>query len=225
MKILAILFAALAAINLSAQTLDLPSTSAETQDPYSENDGSWIAIHGEVKSVGHEQFVLNYGDGSINVHLENPAVEGGDHKFIEGEKVRVYGIVDEGFLRGTAILARAVFVESMSTYVYATDGAQEFIRISTPGIASGTVVQGIVNSISGRNIMLDKGDRMLTVDTSTLTDDPTGAGSAHQIKVGDQVAIVGNMGRNFFAGRTVRATSILPLDGVDEPMHGSDREY
>lgn len=193
-------------------------------------DGSWIGISGTVKSVGDEEFVLDHGEGTITVKLQHEDVETDvDHDFIKDEKVRVYGVVDDNFFLNTTILARAVFVESLSTYVYRTDGVDEFIQISTPVIGSGTVVQGTVTEVNENKLMLDEGDRMITVDTSLLKEDedPLTADNASAVKVGDRVTLVGNTDTDFWTGRTFRATSMMPLGGSDEggEMQGSDRDY
>ncbi len=232
MKMFPVLVAALFAVSTQAQvtdtrTNDTPNAQAtQEKDPKEMADGSWIALSGKVKSVGDEQFVLDHGNGKITVKLQHDDVKHDDHKFIDDEAVRVYGIVDDNFFLNTTILARAVFVESLSSYVYMTDGVDDFIQISTPVIESGTVVHGIVSEVEENKIKLDQGERMITVDTSLLKEggDPT---ADVAVAEGDAVTVVGNIDDDFWTGRTLRATTMIPLDKEMEEgeMQGSGRDY
>jgi uncharacterized protein YdeI (BOF family) len=235
MRVLSLSIATFAAVTLSAQ-VDTPrnvghtGVAAEVQDPKGQDDGSWIAIRGTVKNVSDDKFVLDHGDGTITVELqpENRVKE--DHKFIENEQVRVYGVVDAGFFTRTTILARAVYVESLSTYVYRSDGVDEFLQVSTPVIESGTVVQGVVKRVKDDKIVLDEGDRSITVDTSILgkDEDPKTMESAAGVSEGDIVVAVGVMDKDFWTGRTFRATSLMSMSDLEDrdgEMQGSDRDY
>jgi hypothetical protein len=205
-------------IFLAAFAFPIVLLAQDDQDPRAAGDGSWVGISGTVQSTANNAFVLNYGDGTINVELERENAEGTEHAFLEGEQVTVYGIVNEGFFRATTIQARAVFVESMSTYTYVTDGFNEFVKITTPGFTSGSVVQGVVTASNGRNLTIDKGDRSITIDTSILAEDPATAEGTRRVQVGDRVTAVGTMGRSFWTGRTLRASSLYKL-GNDEEDH------
>jgi uncharacterized protein YdeI (BOF family) len=213
----------------AAFTLAAQEAQIETQDPRQAGDGSWVAISGKVKSTGHEQFTLDHEGGTINVQVERDDLEGREHKILEGEQVTVYGLVDEGFFRSTRILARAIFVESMSTYVYTTDGVNEVLEVFTPVMTSGIAVYGEVRSISGNNIVLDDGDRRITVDASALATDPNGGDDVKSVQVGDMITAVGSTSREFFTGRTLRATSLHKLGtGSEERFdagHDHDREH
>ena len=216
--------AALIAFPAQSQIAATPDKDAvQNEDPKEKADGSWIGLSGKVVNVGEEQFVLDHGSGKITVKLQHENVKHDDHKFIDGEEVRVYGIVDDNFFLNTTILARAVFVESLSTYTYMTDGVDDFIQVSTPVIESGTVVHGMVSDVEDGKVKLDQGDRMITVDTSLLKEDTANA----SISKGDAVTVVGNIDTDFWTGRTLRATTLIPLSGSpgEGELQGSGREH
>ncbi len=232
MKIWALMIAAVAAAPLAAQNGTTGTTDRENtmqqQDPRSQDDGSWIAIKGTVKSVGHDDFLLDHGNGTITVKLQPEEAQEKEHEFIKDESVTVFGVVDENFFKSTTILARAVYVESLSTYVYRTDGVDEFITMATPVIPSGTVVHGTIKKVEADKIMIDEGDRMITVDTSLLTkdEDPATLESTAGLSEGDEVVAVGVMDKDFWTGRTFRATSLLSADPMnDGEMQGSSTDY
>ena len=179
--------------------------------------------------MSDNKFVLDHGDGNITVELQPGERLKKDHKFIKDEKVRVFGMVDADFFSQTTILARAVYVESLSTYVYQTDGTDAFLHVSTPVIESGTVVQGVVKKVKDDKVVLDEGDRSITVDTSFLGKDEhskTRDGAA--ISEGDIIVAVGVMDKDFWSGRTFRATDLMSMSDLDKKggeMQGSGRDY
>jgi uncharacterized protein YdeI (BOF family) len=235
MKILSLLITTYAAASLYAQNTGTNTSTAkepgEVQNPRAQDDGSWIALSGTVKSTGNNDFVLDHGSGTITVKLQPENKIEGDHKFIEDEKVRVFGVVDDNFFKATTILARAVYVESLSTFVYRTDGVDDFVEVAMPVIPSGTVVQGRITKMEENKIVLDEGDRNIMVDTSILTkdEDPNTMENTKDLKVGDHVVAVGVMDKDFWTGRTFRATTLMNASGMEngetEEMQGSDRDY
>ena len=237
MKILSLAIATVASATLCAQTTGTETTTGtakeptEVQNPKAEDDGSWIALSGTVKSTGNNDFILDHGNGTITVKLQPENKIEGDHKFIKDEKVRVFGVVDDNFFKATTILARAVYVESLSTFVYRTDGVDDFLQVAMPVIPSGTVVQGRITKMEENKLMLDEGDRNIMVDTSILSkdEDPNTMENTKDLKVGDQVVAVGVMDKDFWSGRTFRATTLMgagEMEGMPgEEMQGSDRDY
>ncbi len=175
-------------------------------DPYAEDDGSWIGISGTVESAGAGDFVLNYGDGTITVQLADDTTR--SHKFMENERVMVFGIVDERLFRSTMIQARAVFVESLSTYVHVVEENEDRLKSITPTIVSGTVLHGRVTGITARHLTLDKGDRMITVDLTRLPYNAMEATGKDRISEGDRITVLGDIDRTFWKGHVMRASSI-----------------
>jgi len=178
----------------------------EVEDPYAEDDGSWIGIPGTVEKVGAGNFVLNYGDGTITVELADDTTR--FHQFMENERVMVFGIVDERLFRSTTIQARAVFAESLSTFVRVVDGTTERLESITPTLVSGTVVQGRVTGVTAKHLSLDQGDRMITVDLTRLQTVNDGTTGLARYKKGDRITVIGDMDRSFWKGHVIRASSI-----------------
>ncbi len=212
MNLRSILFLSLPLISFTLNAQQHEPTVVD--DPYAEDDGSWIGISGSVESTGAGDFVLNYGDGTITVELADDTTKA--HKFIENERVMVFGIVDEKLFRSTTIQARAVFVESLSTYVHVADGAGERLKSITPTIVSGTVVQGRVTGITAKNLTLDQGDRMITVDLTRMEHNPLEATGRDRIAQGDLVTALGDIDQTFWKGHVLRASSI---EVVREPEY------
>lgn len=175
-------------------------------DPYAEDDGSWIGIAGTVEKTGAGDFVLNYGDGTITVELAEESTT--IHTFMKDERVTVFGVVDENFFSSTRIQARAVFVESMSTYVHTVAGSVERLKKNTPTLVSGAMVQGRVTAVTEKHLIVDKGDRMITVDLSWLPEKKGSTSKADRVREGDMVTAIGDMDRTFWKDRVLRATSL-----------------
>ncbi|HSO22154.1 MAG TPA: hypothetical protein VLT81_04555, partial [Chondromyces sp.] len=92
---------------------------AMAEDPYVEPDDSWISLSGTVKAVTADAFTLDYGKGMITVEMDDGDRDADGYKLIEGDKVTVNGVIDDGLFETRTIEASSVYVEKLDTYFYA----------------------------------------------------------------------------------------------------------
>ncbi len=201
---------------LTMSTLPFQAQDTLVTDPEEKEDGSWVGVRGNVVEVSEGRFTLDHGDGRIPVILEGKNIGEEEPTFIDGEQVVVYGLVDDGFFKGTRINARAVFVESQSRYTYLTDGFNTFVQIAIPGFTSGSVVQGHVTDVADGHITIDDGDDSIRIDTSSLQEDPAAEGEK-AVGEGDLISAIGNMDRNFWTGRILKAQSLYKHGNTEAP--------
>ncbi|WP_404401013.1 hypothetical protein LG288_00640 [Idiomarina seosinensis] len=74
------------------------------QNPYTQNDDTWIQIDGEVTSVSADSFLLDYGDGVVTVEMDDGDRDADGYKLMQGDKVSVAGTVDDEFYEATTIV-------------------------------------------------------------------------------------------------------------------------
>lgn len=187
-----------------ATTLQAQSTDNGEQALKNADDGSWIGVSGTVESTSAGSFVLDYGDGSIKVNVDPNAAD--PHEFKANEAVTVYGMLDEGFFKGSTINARTVYLDSQKSYACSSDGADRRVASFVPAIHTGTVIYGRVTKVSGDDFMVDEAGSMITVDASALKGKKEADVPA--IHVGDHVTVVGDINEGFFSGRKLEATSL-----------------
>jgi uncharacterized protein YdeI (BOF family) len=187
-------------------------------NPYLKPDETWINISGTAVEAEDDAFVLDYGDGVITVEMDDWDWYDENAEMLEGDKVRVYGEIDDDLYETTTIEASSVYVESLGTYFYASAADEEYedrydyYIDYDPIVVGETSVYGTVTSVSGREFTVDTGVRELTVDTSDMLYDPTDDFGYQQIDVGDYVSVTGEMEEEFWEGRELMADSVVTID-------------
>lgn len=187
-------------------------TAATKQNPYEKPDGSWISIHGTVESVTPNTFMLDYGDGTITVEMDDGDRDADAYKLLSGDKVTVSGRIDDDFYERTKIEASSVFVEKLGTYFFASSRDEEdpaFSNVTVPVPISTVVVHGVVTEVNGDDFTIDTGTRNLTVDVEDLGYDPLDDEGYQKIRIGDFVKVGGPMDRAFFEGRQLMADYVV----------------
>lgn len=202
MRTYTLLSAALLATTLFAQK----ETTMPNGLPKSATDGSWIGISGTVESTSTGSFVLDYGEGHINVSVDQDAAN--PHKFKANEAVTVYGIVDDGFFTKSSIMASSVYLDSQKTYTCSTSGTPEILASFVPNVYTGTLIHGRVQKVSGTKVSVDEGARMMTVDLTAVKDKLKNEKGEITVHEGDVITAVGVMDKGFFTGRELKASSV-----------------
>lgn len=201
---------------LSFIAASLISATAVAQTPRMEPDGSWISISGEVKTPGLDTFVLDYGDGSIIVEMDDWDLDADASPLLEGDNVTVYGTVDQNLFTDTTIEAGSVYVESLGTYFYASAADEEdFVAVDltpTVPIVVGVIsYTGTVSSVDGRKFTINTGDLSITVDTNPMDYNPMDEIGFQKVEVGDLVTVTGMLDAEAIEQRELEATSIVIL--------------
>jgi len=210
------LYFALAMIVMTS-FIQAPVTAEETKNPYMKPDESWISISGTAVSVNGEEFTLDYGEDVITVEMDDWDWYDRNWKLVEGDRVTVYGRIDDDLFEGKEIEADSIYVENLGTYFYARspevvyDGVYDYWIVSEPIIVGDTVVRGTVTGVKGREFTVDTGVRKLSVETIEMNYNPLDDKGFQRIEKGDYVSIRGNMEKDFWDERELVAESIITL--------------
>lgn len=192
------------------------ATSAFSADPYLQPDDTWIEISGTVSSVGTDQFVLDYDDGSVLVEMDDGDRDADAYKLVEGDKVTVSGMIDDDFFETTTIEAGSVYVENIDTYFYAStlDEDEVFYNsVYVPVDSATTVLRGTVSSIdeAEEEFVINTGARMVTVEVDEMDYNPLDDDGYQQISEGDIVTVTGASDYDFFEGQVFEATQVTTV--------------
>ena len=82
-------------------------------------NNTWIHISGVVQSVTADTSLLNYGDGSITVEMDDQDRDAKAYQLDSSDNVVVTGMSDDGFFQMTTFEASSVYVEKLGTYFLA----------------------------------------------------------------------------------------------------------
>lgn len=190
---------------------------ASAQEPYEQPDDTWISIDGTVEEVSADRFNLDYGDGVIIVEMDDGDRDADAYKLVEGDKVQVWGKIDDDFLEVRTIEASSVYVENLGTTFYASSIDEEdfFVPYVAPLSISRTVLQGTVTSVSDHEFKLDTGLREITVEVDGMAYDPLDDTGYQKIEAGDYVSVTGWIDNDLFEGRELEAEYVTTLYSND----------
>ncbi len=192
------------------------STAAETKNPYLKPDETWISISGTAVDTRPDAFYLDYGKGVIMVEMDGWSWYAGVFKKVDGDKVTVYGRIDDDLFETTTIEASSVYDQNMGTYFFANPADEEYeddyaYWLSGVVVPGWMEVRGTVTSVDGRQFTIDAGPRKLTVDTTTLSYNPLDKSGFQKIEKGDYVKASGYLEVDFWEGRMLKAESLIEV--------------
>jgi len=180
-------------------------------------DDARINLSGTVVEADARTFRLDYGDGTVRVAFADADALPEAAALVAGDTVTVHGRIDRSTFEQARIDARAVFVEPLRTYFYASrkDAERFDDRVHDepePGVAT---LRGTVRSTSPDldRFRLATGETTLAVDTASLAYDPFDDSGYLHVETGDRVSVRGTVKRDFFEGRQLAANSIVSLEG------------
>lgn len=189
-------------------------------DPYAKADDSWISISGTVVTANEDSFTLDYGEGIIQVEMDDWDTYGDAYSLMDGDKVTVYGEVDDDLFERDTIEAGSVYVEDMNTYFYASSADEEgqeytryFWTIPSPMQLNMATIRGTVTSVDReqREFTLDTGQQQISVDTGSIGYNPLDDLGYQQIDRGDRVSVTGGFDHDFVEGRLFEAETVVTL--------------
>jgi len=205
------------ALTVSASMI--PTLALAADSPYTKPDDTWINLSGTAVDTGPSSFVLDYGQGTITVEMDDWSwYEKDGYGLMEGDKVTVYGKVDDDIAEANTIEAGSVYVESLGTYFYADSADEETLNYSvvTPIVAGYTELTGTVTSTGDYEFTIDTGPRQMAIDTVSLGYDPLDEKGYQQIDEGDLVTVTGDMEADLFESMELMADSVVILDDSQE---------
>ena len=106
-------------------TSSLAAGSGNDPRPYQQSDETWISMKGTVESVKPDSFILDYGMGSIIVEMDDWDWYAEGSALKKGDKVTVYGDVDDDIFEVTSIEANSVYVEGLNSFFFASANDEE----------------------------------------------------------------------------------------------------
>jgi len=194
------------------------SGDEEKPNPYMQLDESWISISGTAVDTQPDGFTLDYGEGLVVVEMDDWDWYDESNAILEGDRVTVYGLIDDDLFETTTIEASSVYVEQMGTYFYASSADEEGIDnthnywVSASPIVTGqTLIRGKVTRVDGREFTVDTGTRKLTVDTALMEYNPMDDKGFQKISTNDYVRVSGRMNLGFWDKRKLVADTIVTL--------------
>jgi uncharacterized protein YdeI (BOF family) len=198
---------------ITATILFLTSPVMAAKDPYTAPNNSRITLNGTVVATSPTAFILDYGAGLVSVEMDGWGWYPSTYAILEGDKVTVYGRVDDDLYEATSIEAGAVYVKDLNTYFYANDTDEEDVIPYTAALHpdKGLLLQGTVVKISGREFTIDTGSKKVKVDTINMPYNPLDDKGYQKIKVGDFVQITGQLDVDFFEKMEVMAETVTTL--------------
>lgn len=195
--------------------------------PYAKPDGSWISLSGEVTEVHKDAFTLDYGPNKITVEMDDGDWYDESKGLLQGDKVTVYGVVDDDFYETSKIEASSVFVQGLGTYFYASSADEEggYLTnswLTAPVVQIGDVtLNGTVKQVDGRTFTIDTGTREMRVDTSQMAYNPVDEKGFQKIEKGDVVSVSGDLELNTFTNRELMADTVITLYDKDDSRNRS----
>ena len=150
-----------AAMPSIAEIASSAQSSTQDQDkpnPYAMADESWISLSGQAVNTRVGVFTLDYGEGTVRVEMDDWDWYDANTDMLEGDKVTVYGRVDDDLFELTKIEASSVYVEDLGTYFYgdasAADEESDAYWIDydyDPIVVGRTTLRGTVTNVSVRS--------------------------------------------------------------------------
>ena len=195
---------------------------ADSENPYSKPDNSWITISGTVKSVRADAFTLDYGDGLVTVEMDDGDRDADGYKLLAGDEVTVSGIVDDDLFESTSIEAATVFVADLGTTFYSSAFDDETFESMAywdpvPDTGHSVTVRGTVTAVTDESFLLSSGDRRLLVDVDEMPYNPLDDEGYQRIRVGDKVKVSGDVDSELFTARLIVADSVIKLHDRSMP--------
>ena len=181
-----------------------------------------IVISGKVSKATSDSFEISYGiDKAIVVDLKNWTLDDGIKSLKEGEKVTVYGYMDNNLLERKKLTTRAIYIHDRNSY-YVTDTLDDNYQLNyhlfTTKVVSGAIpdetqlsIKGEIINISEEDFTLKVGLNMIVVNVGSLDYDPFNKKNPKKIKVGDRVYVSAKLDSGLFEQREINANTVLKL--------------
>lgn len=154
-------------------------------------DQSWINLSGTVVSTAPGSFVLDYGNETVTVEMDDWDWYREGRALLPGDPVVVTGKVDDDLWQSKRIEASSVYAKNLNTYFYASGADEEDLVTSTVYVSPSPTSSdstGYVTAVEGQEFTIGSGASAIRVDTSRL-----GGNKKPAVKVGDRVYAWGDL--------------------------------
>ena len=154
-------------------------------------DRSWINLSGTIVSKTPNSFILDYGDDTVTVEMDDWDWYREGQALASGDPVVVTGRVDDDLWQAKRIEASSVYARNLNTYFFASGADEEDLNTSTvyvPPAPPGSDTTGYVTAMEGQEFTIGSGSTAIRVDMSSLAQAQKPA-----IKIGDRVYVWGDL--------------------------------
>lgn len=183
------------------------------QDPYEQEEDTWISIDGTVDAVSPNMFTLDYGDGVITVEMDDADRDATAYELMQGDRVTVSGMIEDEFFQARTIDANSIYIENLGTYFYSSDREQDdtFVNVGTPVMVGRTFLQGTVTEVDDEEFTLQVGMSSITVEVEEMPYNPLDEDGYQRVQVGDMVTVSGDMDTDLFEGTEFVAETLVVI--------------
>lgn len=204
-------------LSCASASLLLAGAATAENNPYIQPDDSWLSLSGTAVDISAEGFMLDFGDGVVQVEMDDWDWYNESRQVLEGDKVTVYGEVDDDLFETTSIEASSVYVENLGTFFYAStadeETAEDFDLSPTVPIEDGDLMlTGTITGTMGREFVIDSGLQEITVDTTQMEYNPLDDKGFQRLDRGDSVTVVGHLDNELFVNQELMAEAIISLE-------------
>lgn len=174
------------------------------------DDETSLTLNGTVSQVNDDEFILQTSNGSIKVDSDDVFDDENVYRLASGDRVVVYGEVDDHFFESRELEADAIHVDKVDvTFTTRDEPVNNYSYTSSNGES------GEITELSGRIIAIDddefsisSGTGQTTVSIDDLDNNPLDDQGYLKLDVGDQVRVKGEMADGWFDDREFEATSL-----------------
>lgn len=201
----AFLWSGLSLAQEDVRSTDLPASNA-----------TYISLGGKITSVDADSFLLDAGTHRISVEMDDYNDDADASMLRKGDRVTVYGLVDDNLFSNETIEASSIYVERLNNKYFANslDEEERALAEATPLPASENIaLQGQVSRVNPYEyeFELEAGDRDVRVEILDLPDNPLDERGQRRLREGDVVRVEGRWERDFLEGREIDAQRLEVL--------------
>lgn len=203
--------------------------AAAPANPIPYEDGSWVTITGVVASSDADSFKLAYGQGTIEVEMDDWSWYAKGYAALPGDTATVTGRVDNDAFEARTIEASTVYMHKADAYYYASADDEEYrdgVMTMVPSDQPNVSVEGVIASVDNEagEFLLHTGYGEIRVDTKLMGYNPLDKVGFQVLEENDRVLVVGDPTReegvlDLFDRREIMADSIVTLE--DDARLGS----
>ncbi|MDC8832264.1 hypothetical protein [Alteromonas gilva] len=193
---------------------------ADNHKPSDMKDRAWATFSGEVTSVNPDSFMLDYGEGSLLVEVDDGDYDNDAYKLFKGDDVTVTGRIDKNLFADTTLEASGIYVKGLNTTFFSSAlDEEDYPLVYTTSyvpmeLDTVTLVGNVIytNDLTD-NVTIMMGGDELEVDVSDLGYDPLDDEGWLKIAAGDRIQVSGTLDEGFLDDYELVADTLTKLDG------------
>jgi len=173
-------------------------------------DDTSLTVNGTVGQVNDDDFTLRTSTGSIRVESDDVFDDENMYSLASGDRVTVYGEVDDGFFESRKLEADAIRVDKVDVTFTTRDEPVDGYTYTSSSGETGDVAElnGRITAIDDDEFAISSGTGQTTVSVEGLDNNPLDDQGYLKLDVGDQVRVKGEMTDGWFDEREFKATSL-----------------